>query len=210
MYQFNHLQSKKKQDLRSLVLFSLLFSFTLLFAFTPIGSISFGVVTILVAHLPMILAFLVLPRPYAVSLAFLFGLCRLIRNTYDIQPLASFWFSPFAPVIGTDKGSWFALLINFLPLIAIVLYARLFSFEKMKFIQVVLWAAGATFLNTLIVLSSVYLIHREPLEKALGQQLLPLLVGIASTNGLLEVLFACLTIPFIYKGVSHRLHRFRS
>lgn len=201
--------SNKRQDLHALVLFSLLFSFTLLFAFTPLGAISFGVVTILIAHLPMILGFFVLPERYSYSLAFLFGVCRLIRNTYDIQPLSSFWFSPFAPVIQSDKGSLWALVINFLPLLAIVVFSKLLNLRAFQWWKIILFSVGATLLNTSIVLLGVYLAFKEPLEQALSQHLAPILLGIAFSNGLLEALMAALIIPVIVKAVQSSLKKFR-
>lgn len=208
MNQQTYASSKRRQDLYSLVLFSLLFSFTLLFAFTPLGALSFGVVSILIAHLPLIIGFFVLPEKYSYALTFLFGLCRLIRNTYDIQPMSSFWFSPFAPVVNTDKGSLWALAINFLPLVAIILLAKLLNLKQMAWWKTMIFSAGASLLNTVLVLLGVYLAFREPLEQALSASLAPALLGIAFSNGLLEALMAGLAIPVILKAVSPTLKRF--
>ncbi len=66
-------------------------------------------------HIPVIIGSIVLgAKKIGSMLGGTFGIISLIKNTTAPTPL-SFVFSPFIPVIGTDHGSWKALLIVLIP-----------------------------------------------------------------------------------------------
>lgn len=189
---------KTKDKTLTLVLYALLAALLFLFSFTPLGMLRIGIVEILIAHLPMLLALQLLPFTYGCSFAILFGLCRLIYHTLLPNPLSSFWFSPFAPVVGQDKGSPLALLVNFAPVVAICLLTYLWKL-KWKQNLLFLWAAICSLLNTTLVLSLVYVFWHVDLQRTLGEEqiLYKLFIGIATSNGFFEALVAALVIPSI-------------
>ena len=90
----------------------------LLLALTPLGFITLGPLNSTTMHIPVIIGSIVLGPKIGSMLGGTFGIISLIKNTTAPTPL-SFVFSPFIPVIGTDHGSWKALLIVLIPRILI-------------------------------------------------------------------------------------------
>lgn len=205
----NSLELKRKK-LKDFVLFSLLISVSLLFSFTPLGSIQIGPVSILLAHLPFILSIFILDDKYVISNGFIFATLRLIKNTISINPVASFWFSPFVPVIGTDEASLWALLINYLPvflMLALYFFTKKYKGPDGKYLPKlyeILMPAVYSLINTVSVLSSVYLIYADRLKSYFPAftSLMMAFLFIAFTNGLLEALMASLVIPKLTKYIN--------
>lgn len=185
---------------RELTLTAIFLSIILLFAFTPLGFINFGVIKATLIHVPVIIGAIVLGPRVGAFLGLAFGLISMLNSTINPGPL-SFVFSPFIPIIGTDHGSLWAIVIAFVPriLVGIIPYyvykllkTRL---PKMK-TSLSLLIAGicGSLTNTLLVMNFIYFLfnpaYSQLNEGLVGGNLYKLVLTVIITNGIPEAIIA--------------------
>ena len=197
------MKSKKTQYMTSMALF---LAIEIILVVTPLGYIPIGPLNATTMHIPVIIAGIVLGKKAGVELGFVFGLTSLIKAT--IQPgITSFCFSPFV-TIGTMSGNYKSLLIAFVPRILLG-YLAGFVFEIMKKnnrenLGVVVGALTGAITNTVLVLSGIYIFFGEAYASAVGVQystLVTVLLGVVSTNGILEAILGAIISLAIYKAL---------
>lgn len=197
------MKSKKTQYMTSMALF---LAIEIILVVTPLGYIPIGPLNATTMHIPVIIAGIVLGKKAGVELGFVFGLTSLIKAT--IQPgITSFCFSPFV-TIGTMSGNYKSLLIAFVPRILLG-YLAGFVFEIMKKnnrenLGVVVGALTGAITNTVLVLSGIYIFFGEAYASAVGVQystLVTVLLGVVSTNGILEAILGAIVSLAIYKAL---------
>jgi len=89
-----------------------------------LGYIPLGPINATTLHIPVIIGAILFGWKRGALLGGVFGLTSLVKNT--ISPNASsFVFSPFVPVLGSEKGSLWALAVVLLPRILIGVFAAL-------------------------------------------------------------------------------------
>lgn len=197
------MKSKKTQYMTSMALF---LAIEIILVVTPLGYIPIGPLNATTMHIPVIIAGIVLGKKAGTELGFVFGLTSLIKAT--IQPgITSFCFSPFV-TIGTMSGNYKSLLIAFVPRILLG-YLAGFVFEIMKKnnrenLGVVVGALTGAITNTVLVLSGIYIFFGEAYASAVGVQystLVTVLLGVVSTNGILEAILGAIVSLAIYKAL---------
>lgn len=197
------MKSKKTQYMTSMALF---LAIEIILVVTPLGYIPIGPLNATTMHIPVIIAGIVLGKKAGSELGFVFGLTSLIKAT--IQPgITSFCFSPFV-TIGTMSGNYKSLLIAFVPRILLG-YLAGFVFEIMKKnhrenLGVVVGALTGAITNTVLVLSGIYIFFGEAYASAVGVQystLVTVLLGVVSTNGILEAILGAIVSLAIYKAL---------
>ena len=197
------MKSKKTQYMTSMALF---LAIEIILVVTPLGYIPIGPLNATTMHIPVIIAGIVLGKKAGAELGFVFGIKRLIKAT--IQPgITSFCFSPFV-TIGTMSGNYKSLLIAFVPRILLG-YLAGFVFEIMKKnnrenLGVVVGALTGAITNTVLVLSGIYIFFGEAYASAVGVQystLVTVLLGVVSTNGILEAILGAIVSLAIYKAL---------
>ena len=195
------MKSKKTQYMTSMALF---LAIEIILVVTPLGYIPIGPLNATTMHIPVIIAGIVLGKKAGAELGFVFGLTSLIKAT--IQPgITSFCFSPFV-TIGTMSGNYKSLLIAFVPRILLG-YLAGFVFEIMKKnnrenLGVVVGALTGAITNTVLVLSGIYIFFGD--ASAVGVQystLVTVLLGVVSTNGILEAILGAIVSLAIYKAL---------
>ena len=142
----------------NLAIISVFVAIMLLLSFSPLGMISFGLVTITLAHIPVIAASIVLGPHIGSLLGVFFGIISLIHST--IFPTAlSFVFTPFINVPGSEYGSPLSIIICFLPrlLMGITPY-YFYKLIHKNSVTVSSEIAGAigSLTNTILVLIFIY------------------------------------------------------
>lgn len=153
-----------------------------------LGYIPLGPLRATTLHIPVAIAGIVLGKKQGAFLGLVFGVSSVVINT--IQPtLTSFVFSPFI------SGSVYSLLIAIIPRVLIGYLAGVI-YEKWKTqnqnIAIIVASLIGSFANTLLVLGGIYFLFGYQYAHVLGmnfEKLLPYLLTIIATNGLLE---ACL------------------
>ena len=197
------MKSKKTQYMTSMALF---LAIEIILVVTPLGYIPIGPLNATTMHIPVIIAGIVLGKKAGSELGFVFGLTSLIKAT--IQPgITSFCFSPFV-TIGTMSGNYKSLLIAFVPRILLGYLAGLvFGIMKKnnrENLGVVVGALTGAITNTVLVLSGIYIFFGEAYASAVGVQystLVTVLLGVVSTNGILEAILGAIVSLAIYKAL---------
>lgn len=174
----------------------------ILLAVTPLGFIPIGPINATTMHIPVIIASIVLGPKIGGSLGGIFGIISMIRSTVIQTPL-SFVFSPFIPVIGTDNGSWKALIIAIIPriLIGIVPYFVYLGMKKLlkeKGQSISLFLAGlsGSLVNTIFVMNLIYFLFQKDYAEVIGKG------GSAVYAAVLTVIFTSGVPEAIVAGVA--------
>ncbi|MEG0549025.1 MAG: ECF transporter S component [Coprobacillus sp.] len=177
-----------KQKTKNLAFMSLFIAIEILMVMIPfLGFIPIGPLRATTLHIPVIIAGIVLGKEKGAGIGLVFGLSSLVMNT--ISPtVTSFVFSPFI------SGSVLSAIIAIVPRVLIGYIAGLI-YEKMKtkneLVKMIIGSFLGALTNTLLVLGGIYFIFGSQYASAIGQDfsvLLPYLIGIITTSGLLEAI----------------------
>ncbi|MFV0395316.1 MAG: ECF transporter S component [Coprobacillaceae bacterium] len=190
-------QSKTK----NMVLHALFIAIEMLLIFVPfLGYIPIGPLRATTLHIPVIIAGIVLGKKSGAMIGLVFGLSSLIYNTIN-PTITSFVFSPFI------SGSIMSAIIAIVPRILIGFVAG-FIFEKLKTTKCneILSMSVSSFIgaitNTVLVLGGIYLLFGDSYATAIGknfQELLPYLITIVTTQGILEAVVGTIVAVLVSK-----------
>ena len=203
------MKSKKTQYMTSMALF---LAIEIILVVTPLGYIPIGPLNATTMHIPVIIAGIILGKKAGAELGFVFGLTSMIKAT--IQPgITSFCFSPFV-TIGTISGNYKSLLIAFVPRILLGYLAGLiFEIMKNKGHEnsgVLACALVGALTNTVLVLSGIYVFFGNAYASSLNvaySGLIGLLLGVVTTNGILEAILAAVVSLAVYKAMKPLLKK---
>lgn len=187
---------------------SLLSAVLVILAFTPIGSIQLPLIKATTTHIPVIIGAILLGMGAGMFLGTLFGIVSVIRSTL-FPTLTTFVFSPFLSVPGETGGNWAALLVAFVPRILIgvavaKLYQVLRKIELPKMTQLIVCAIFGSMVNTIGVLSLIYLLYGAQYALVLElthEALVSFLLTVLLTNGIGEAIVAGIIAPAICYGI---------
>ena len=192
--------SAKRVDTGLFVKLSLLFALEIIVAFTPLGSLPlFGTsIVATTAHLPVIVAAVLLGRKAGLFMGTVFGvLSFIVWSFYTPSPAIAFAFTPVYPIPGTDSGSFLSLIVVIVPRVLLgLITAELYSlFKKLNLgnIACPLACILATVLHTVMVLGSIYIFFGEPYAEANNiaySALLGAMALVIATNGVFEAVLA--------------------
>jgi len=165
---------------------SLFIAIEILMVMVPfLGFIPIGPLRATTLHIPVIIAGIVLGKNKGAGIGLVFGISSLIINT--IQPtVTSFVFSPFI------SQSLMSAVIAIVPRVLIGYVAGLvyeLLKDKNEFLAMTIGSFLGAITNTILVLGGIYFIFGSQYASAIGKsmsELFPYLVGIITTNGLLE------------------------
>lgn len=203
------MKSKKTQYMTSMALF---LAIEIILVVTPLGYIPIGPLNATTMHIPVIIAGIILGKKAGAELGFVFGLTSMIKAT--IQPgITSFCFSPFV-TIGTISGNYKSLLIAFVPRILLGYLAGLiFEIMENKGHEnsgVLAGALVGALTNTVLVLSGIYVFFGNAYASSLNvaySGLIGLLLGVVTTNGILEAILAAVVSLAVYKAMKPLLKK---
>ncbi|MBP1039690.1 ECF transporter S component [Vagococcus sp. BWB3-3] len=187
---------------RQFTLTAIFLAIIFLLAFTPIGFINLGFIKATIVHVPVIIASIVLGPRIGALLGGAFGLTSLVINTMT-PSILSFAFSPFIPVIGTQNGSPWALVIAFVPriLVGIVPFYVYQGLKKILVKQpksqpVLLFLTGVagSLVNTIFVMNLIYFLFRDSYAEAraiaVGGAVYKAVLTVILINGVPEAIVA--------------------
>ena len=199
--------SQVKTDKNKSIFFTelaLLSAILVILSFTPLGSIPLPLVKATTSHIPVIIGAVILGPEAGLILGGLFGVVSVLRST--IMPgITAFCFSPFIPVPGTDSGSFWALIVAFVPRILVGLFPALLIgwLAKRKVnskVSYVICAAAGSLTNTVLVLALIYVFFGQAYAAALSIDpavLIGSLLTVVATNGVGELIVAVILVPAI-------------
>ena len=195
---------------RDLALFAMFAAIVLLLGLTPLGFIPLVVIKATIVHVPVILGSILLGPKKGAALGGLFGLCSLITNTVS-PALTSFVFTPFYAMPGQQHGSWLSLIICFIPriLVGIIPYFVYTGLQKAmkhnskaELLSLGIAGISGAMLNTVLVMSLIYLLFGESYAAARGlpaEALTGAILAVVGTNGVAEALIAAILTGAIGK-----------
>lgn len=192
------------KNTKTFTLTAMFLAILLLLSAVPfLGFIPIGPINATTMHIPVIIASIILGPRIGASLGGVFGIISMVRSTIIVSPL-SFVFSPFIPVIGTDQGSWKAIIIAMVPriLIGIVPYFVYMGLKKVTKNRptsqtISLFAAGflGSATNTILVMNLIYFLFKDSYAQSMGVSVTAVYTAILSiifTSGIVEAIVAAI------------------
>lgn len=192
------------KNTKTFTLTAMFLAILLLLSAVPfLGFIPIGPINATTMHIPVIIASIVLGPRIGAFLGGVFGIISMVRSTIIVSPL-SFIFSPFIPVIGTDQGSWKAIIIAMVPriLIGIVPYFVYMGVKKVTKNRptsqtISLFVAGflGSATNTILVMNLIYFLFKDSYAQSMGVSVTAVYTAILSiifTSGVVEAIVAAI------------------
>ncbi len=200
-------------NVRRLVVFSFFVAIEIVLMLTPLGYIPIGVLRATTLHIPVIICAIVLGYKEGALLGLIFGLTSLFINTFTPTP-TSFVFSPFI-TIGGISGNFNSLFIVLVPRILLGLTSGLLYrlFERLKInqnINLIITSIVSTFIHTSLVLGGIYVFFAQPYSTVKNipiSNLFNVLLAIVTTNGILEMILAAVSVLFVVRMIKPIIER---
>lgn len=190
----------KNKKTKELVLYAMFIAIEMLLVFIPfLGYIPIGPLRATTLHIPVIIAGITLGKKGGSLIGLVFGLSSLFYNTVS-PTITSFVFSPFI------SGNILSAVIAIVPRVLIGYIAGIIfeKFQKTKFnnIGIIIAGLAGSLINTILVLGGIYFIFGQSYASAIGQDfnlLITYLIGIITTNGILEAVVGTIIALFVCK-----------
>lgn len=190
---------KEKREIQAMVLTALFSAIIIIMAFTPLGYIPLGVINATIIQIPVILGALFCGPKQGAFLGFLFGFTSFLKNTIMPATLSAFVFSPVlaAEMFGA-KGVLFSTFICFVPRILVgvlpyFIYKAMKKCSKWKSLNFVVAGVTGAFINTFLVMGSIYVLYKDAYAAAQGidpAAVLAVIGGIIGFNGVIEAVLS--------------------
>lgn len=190
---------ENRNKAKQLSIMGMFLAIIIILAFTPIGYIQLPFIKATIIHVPVIIGAIILGPKYGSVLGFIFGMTSLISNTMT-PTISSFVFSPLIPMPGTGEGSFFALMVCFIPriLVGVVpwfVYQGLRKLWRNKFDAFCLAVCGVvgSLTNTLLVMHLIYFFFKDTYSVAKDippDTVYNVILGIITVNGIPEAIVA--------------------
>ena len=199
----------KKPDTRYMATLAMLCGLLLVMGMTGIGFIPLPVIKATTMHIPVILGAILLGPGAGAVLGAVFGLCSIWANT-TAPGLLSFAFSPFMStdgLVGAAKSIWIALGCRILfGLLAGLLWKLVQRIAKQDYIALPVTAVTATFMHTILVMGSIYLLLAQQYAQAKNVAITAvfgLVMGTVTASGIPEAIVAAVLVTVIGKALLH-------
>lgn len=182
---------------------ALLTAIEAIFCFTPLGSLPISpAIVATLAHIPVIIAAIVLGKRAGAYMGFIMGLFSFIVWTF-MPPSPAFApvFTPFYS-FGGVSGNIGSLLICFVPRIllgyfAALIYKSILKLLKTDIVSAILAAAISTAIHTFLVLSGIYLFFGNSF--AGGKAYIYFIIAWAGLNAVVEISIAAIVAGALIK-----------
>ena len=188
-----------RKEITMLILTSLFSAIIIIMAFTPLGYIPLGVINATIIQIPVILGALFCGPKQGALLGFLFGFTSFFKNTIMPSTLSAFVFSPVlaAGMFGA-KGVLFSTFICFVPRILVgvlpyFIYKVMKKGSKWKSLNFAVAGVAGSFINTFLVMGSIYVFYRDAYAAAQGidpATVLAVIGGVIGFNGVIEAVLS--------------------
>lgn len=201
----------KKNNTRWSVQVALMAAIIILLANTPLGMIQLPIIKATTVHIPVIVGAITLGPVAGAILGGVFGLCSLVSNTMA-PSLLSFAFSPFLSttgLVGVIKALWISVGCRILiGLVAGCVWTGLKGLRVNQTISLVITGFVGSITNTILVMSSIYLLFAQ--QYAAAKQVaisgvFKLIMATILGSGIPEALAAAVIIAPICKAIFKNL-----
>lgn len=168
--------NKKRLDSRQIAALGLLTAMTFIMINTVLGTITLGVVSITIAHIPIILATLMLGLKEGLLMALIFGVLTMAKAFTPMGVLDVLFQNPLVSIAPR-------MLIPITTFFTYKLLARFSNLLKTATAVVV-----GSLTNTVFVALALYFIVGGQLEAIIGQSALPVVVSIITSAAIPEAI----------------------
>lgn len=174
--------TKKRLDVRRLVVIGVLSGICIMLSITPLGFIPIGPVNATIMHIPVIIGAVIEGPIVGLAIGLIFGLTSLIR-AFTMPTVTSFLM--MNPIISVLPR----VIMGFA---SYYIFTGIFKSSKNKKISAMITGFLASLINTVGVLGAIYLIYGQRYVEAIGKIGSPakIITAIAVTNGLPEAILA--------------------
>lgn len=197
---------KEKREIQAMVLTALFSAIIIIMAFTPLGYIPLGIINATIIQIPVIVGSLFCGPKKGAFLGFLFGFTSFLKNTITPATLSAFVFSPVlaAGMFGA-KGVLFSSFICFVPRILVgvlpyFIYKAMKKASKWKSLNFAVTGIIGAFVNTVLVMGSIYVLYKDAYAAAQGVDpatVLGVIGGIIGFNGVIEAVLSGIIVSAI-------------
>lgn len=186
----------KRSSTQKLVLTGMLVAISIILDATPIGTIRLPIVSATIAHVPTIIGGMTGGPLVGGIVGLSFGLASLIRNL--TQPTSILSFAFMNP------------LVSVLPrlLVGVMAYYGYYGIRKFAndYISIIAGAMIGSCTNTALVLGTMYILYAQRVVEAFSAvgksgTAKAILLGIATANGIPEMIVAAILTVVIVKGL---------
>lgn len=175
----------KNFNLNSIVKIGIFGALVIVLSLTPIGLITIGPVRVTTVHIPIIIVGVLEGKTVGALVGLIFGLFSFFQHLSGISVLSFMFINP---------------LVSVFPRIMIG-YTSGLIYEKSKHIKhitrLIFSSIVGTISNTFGVLFFAYIFFASRIGKVLNKDPLAFILGIASTNGVAELILACIVVPVV-------------
>lgn len=182
---------RKKVNVKKMTTISLLSAISIMLSMIPLGYIQIGPIAITTMCIPVIIGGIIEGPMVGATVGLIFGLTSMFRGMAGLGGVTGFVFiNPLVSVLPRI----------FIGLVACYSFKLSMKLIKNTYVSGLIAGAMASITNTVGVLGMIYIIYAAQYAKALGQSAgaaKALLLGIATTNGVAEVLGSALVVSAI-------------
>lgn len=176
--------------IRKMVMIAMLSGISIFLGLTGLGFIPLGAIKVTIMHIPVIIGAIVEGPVVGASVGLIFGLFSMYQAFTAPLPTSFIFWNPIIALVPR-------ILVG---LVAYYLF-KLISKKINEKLSIGISSVIATLVNTIGVLGLTYIIYLEKYAEALHvptNAVAGLLIGVASTNGLMEALMSALiAIPVV-------------
>ncbi|MSS63964.1 ECF transporter S component [Velocimicrobium porci] len=179
---------KKNFEVTQMVQLAMLIAILVILTATQLGFINYGVVSITILHIPVIIGSILMGPFYGGLLGLTFGIISMTNATLRGATPVDMMFSPI--VSGLPAQSFIMCIIPrvILGIVPSVFYSKFQKVIKKPYIRLALSAALSTMIHTILVLSCLYFMFFTDMN--FTEVLKGIFLTVIGVNGLLEMLSA--------------------
>lgn len=182
-----------QSSLKIKVATALMITLTIIMALTPIGMIRLPMVTITIAHIPILITTILLGLYPGLLVALSFGMMSLILAITTPTSILSPFFAN--PLISILPRLLIPVTTYFVYQFAKVLFS---SFRAKDTLSIALSVIIGNFTNTFGVYTMLYLVYAQDIFEKTGKPALSVIITLISTTTLLKCIFiVVLLVPLI-------------
>ena len=172
-----------------ITILGLLTAIMVIMMYTPLGTLPLGFMSITIAHIPILIATILLGLKQGLILGLIFGSISMFKAiTAPVAVLDPLFANP---------------LISILPRLMIPItthYVYLALKNVNKYIRVASAVIVGNLTNTFFVYLSIYLFVRADFEAATGKTAIAAIIGLVSTSTLIKtVIVVLITVPIVLR-----------
>ncbi len=192
------MSSKKRMSTRKLTVTGMMIAITMILSYTPLGIIPLQPVSATIVHIPTIIIALLEGPLVGGIVGAAFGITSMIKAITQPSGILDVYF--MNPIISVLPRICIGV-------VAAYSYKGLLSITKNNIVSSVISSALGSLTNTLGAMGLIYFIYVENMTEKLGEAAGPVLWGIITTYGIVEMLAAVVICTSVTLALRKAVYR---